>query len=77
METVFADSKTRHGLGRAKYRGLCKFTAQAFLSAMAYNLKKYLKHKRMGADGVMALALPSIVSQVMPVHPPPWCYSPR
>ncbi len=58
METVFADTKVRHGLGRAKYRGLEKFTAQALLSAMAYNLKKLLRHHWTVVSGAVALALP-------------------
>ncbi|MBI2166243.1 MAG: transposase [Chloroflexi bacterium] len=76
VETVFADTKTRHGLSRARYRGLRKFSAQAFLSATAYNLKKYLKHERMVADGAMALALPSTILPAAPHRLPRRCYSP-
>ncbi|MBI4215892.1 MAG: transposase [Chloroflexi bacterium] len=76
MESVFADTKTKHVLGRAKYRGLRKLTAQALLSATAYNLKKLLRHQRMAAGG-HAMVLPVTVPQAVLALAlgRRWCYS--
>jgi hypothetical protein len=40
MEGLFAEAKQNHGLARARYRGRSKVQIQAYLSAMAQNLKR-------------------------------------
>jgi transposase len=42
-ETVMAETKERHGLRRAHYRGRAKVRIQAFGAAMAYNIKKLVR----------------------------------
>ena len=39
-EGLFAEAKQNHGLARARYRGRSKVQIQAYLSAMAQNLKR-------------------------------------
>jgi IS5 family transposase len=39
-EGLFAEAKQNHGLSRARYRGRSKVQIQAYLSAMAQNLKR-------------------------------------
>ena len=39
-EGLFAEAKQNHGLSRARYRGKSKVQIQAYLSAMAQNLKR-------------------------------------
>ena len=39
-EGLFAEAKQNHGLSRARYRGRAKVQIQAYLSAMAQNLKR-------------------------------------
>jgi transposase len=39
-EGLFAEAKQNHGLARARYRGRAKVQIQAYLSAMAQNLKR-------------------------------------
>jgi hypothetical protein len=39
-EGLFAEAKQNHGLARARYRGRSKVQIQAYLSAMAHNLKR-------------------------------------
>ena len=39
-EGLFAEAKQNHGLSRARYRGRPKVQIQAYLSAMAQNLKR-------------------------------------
>ena len=39
-EGLFAEAKQHHGLARARYRGRSKVQIQAYLSAMAQNLKR-------------------------------------
>ena len=39
-EGLFAESKQNHGLARARYRGRWKVQIQAYLIAMAQNLKR-------------------------------------
>ncbi|MBI5701794.1 transposase [Candidatus Saganbacteria bacterium] len=54
IEPRQADLKNNHGLKRARYRGLSRVRIQAYLAAMASNLKKWFK-KIMGAlkDGTL------------------------
>ena len=40
VEGLFAEAKQHHGLARARYRGRSKVQIQAYLSAMAQNLKR-------------------------------------
>jgi len=40
MEGLFAEAKQNHGLSRARYRGRSKVQIQAYLSAIAQNLKR-------------------------------------
>jgi transposase len=40
VEGLFAEAKQNHGLSRARYRGRSKVQIQAYLSAMAQNLKR-------------------------------------
>ena len=40
VEGLFAEAKQNHGLARARYRGRSKVQIQAYLSAMAQNLKR-------------------------------------
>ena len=40
IEGLFAEAKQYHGLARAKYRGRQKVQIQAYLSAIAQNLKR-------------------------------------
>ena len=40
MEGLFAEAKQYHNLARAKYRGRRKVQIQAYLSAIAQNLKR-------------------------------------
>jgi IS5 family transposase len=40
IESLFAEAKQQHNLSRAKYRGRVKVQIQAYLSAMAQNLKR-------------------------------------
>lgn len=40
IEGIFAEAKMRHGLGRAKYRGLTKLAIQAYMTATTQNLKR-------------------------------------
>ena len=42
IEGSFADGKCRHGLGRARMRGLKKIAEQSFLCAVAQNIRKML-----------------------------------
>lgn len=42
-EREFAEAKEKHGLRRAKYRGLVKFGYQVKMTAAAMNLKKYVR----------------------------------
>ena len=42
IEGLFAEAKQNHCLSRAKYRGRSKVQIQAYLSAMAQNLKRLL-----------------------------------
>lgn len=44
-EGTFAHQKARHGLSRAKMRGIAKTTEQCLLSACAVNLKRMIKWK--------------------------------
>jgi hypothetical protein len=39
-EGLFAEAKRNHGLARARYRGRSKVQIQAYLIAMAQNLKR-------------------------------------
>ena len=39
IERVFGDTKNKHGLRRAKYKGLLKLALQSTLSMMAHNVK--------------------------------------
>ena len=43
IEGSFADSKTNHGLNRARYRGRDKVQEQSLMIATAQNIKKYIK----------------------------------
>ncbi len=43
-EWVSAESKTLHGLRRARYRGKWKVYTQAFLTAFVQNIKRLVKH---------------------------------
>jgi transposase len=45
-ETVMAELKERHGLRRCRLRSRTKVLIQAFLAAMAYNLKKLVHARR-------------------------------
>ncbi len=45
-ETVMAELKERHGLGRCSLRGRTKVLIQAFLAAMAYDIKKLASARR-------------------------------
>jgi IS5 family transposase len=40
VEGLFAEAKQNHGLARARYRGRSKVQIQAYLTAMAQNLKR-------------------------------------
>lgn len=40
IEGLFAEAKKNHGLSRARYRARVKTQIQAYLSAMAQNLKR-------------------------------------
>ena len=42
IEGLFAEAKQNHNLARAKYRGRTKVQIQAFLSAIAQNLKRLI-----------------------------------
>jgi transposase len=44
IEGIFGQSKTQHGLSRAKMRGLEKMEIQALMTATAINLKKLVRH---------------------------------
>lgn len=41
VETTFATWKRRMGLGRIRYRGLAKATAQVLLAAIAFNMRRW------------------------------------
>lgn len=43
IERVFGDTKNKHGLRRARYKGLPKLYLQSVLSVMAHNIKIFLK----------------------------------
>ena len=43
MEGLFGQAKSRHGLSRARLRGLAKMHIQGLLTAMVLNLKKLLQ----------------------------------
>jgi transposase len=44
-EWINAESKTRHGLRRAMFRGLCKVTMQVLMTASVQNIKRLITHK--------------------------------
>jgi transposase len=55
-ETVMAETKERHGLRRAQYRGRAKVRIQAFGAAIAYNIKKLVRWQgRRLRDNALAL----------------------
>ncbi len=43
IERKFGEAKQGHGLGRCRYVGMLGFAVQAFLTAMALNLKRMVK----------------------------------
>ena len=43
IERKFGEAKQGHGLGRCRYLGKIGFAVQAFLTAMALNLKRLVK----------------------------------
>lgn len=49
-EWVNAESKTRHGLRRAMFRGLSKVTIQVLMTAAVQNIKRLIKHRTIGLD---------------------------
>ena len=55
-ETVMADLKGQHNLGRAQFRGGWNMEIQAYLSAAAHNLKKLARESRKVMAGASALA---------------------
>jgi len=55
-ETVMADLKGQHNLGRAQFRGEWNMEIQAYLSAAAHNLKKLARESRKVMAGAAALA---------------------
>ncbi|MCG2796767.1 MAG: IS1182 family transposase [Actinomycetia bacterium] len=55
-ETVMADLKGQHNLGRAQFRGRWNMEIQAYLSAAAHNLKKLARESRKVMEGAAALS---------------------
>lgn len=55
-ETVMADLKGQHNLGRAQFRGKWNMEIQALLSAAAHNLKKLTKASGRAMEGAAALS---------------------
>jgi len=43
IERKFGECKQQHGFGRCRYRGLERYEVQAYLTAMALNLKRMVK----------------------------------
>jgi hypothetical protein len=49
VETVFADLKANHTLGRGQFRGLA-FEVQALLAAAAHNIEQLTKGRPRGVE---------------------------
>ena len=43
MEQKFGEAKLFHGLGRYRYLGLARYQLQAYLTALALNVKRLIK----------------------------------
>jgi transposase len=54
-ELINADSKTRHGLRRAMFRGLNKVTIQVLLTASVQNIKRLMAHSSCPGTGFKEL----------------------
>jgi len=75
-EGLFAESKQNHGLSRARYRGRAKVQIQAYLSAMAQNLKRlvaaffawlvvcWLHHRGNAQNPNRSLRIPHVTQQI-------------
>ena len=57
IERKFGEAKRHHGLGRCRYRGWERYTVQAYLTAIALNLKQLVR----GLTGV-SLRGPTLIS---------------
>lgn len=65
IETVFGDGKERRGLRRARQRGLDRVRIQAYLIAMAQNIRQLAQARKRGpVEGVAALEKPLSVGVV-------------
>lgn len=61
VEHTFAEAKQRHGLGRARGRGLLAVQTQALLTATVQNIKRLAAHRRRMAPKTVAAPLVSLV----------------